>query len=200
MFDKLFGRRSAAPKKQRSVQSTIAGTLVEQPDLPGWWEGAPIEVPFFSGANAPVIFSSMEPDDVQKNIADFDRCLKNLLVQGAEARAYAEPLIHKNCRDTINSAEWDGRDALATATAHPSSVWQYLKLQQVCITRRVHNEMDIYASLSCQCEWEQEHGLQLVFRQGKQLTRIGPDDGHLTDADAWNIPDDQDKLLSTWKG
>lgn len=48
----------------------------------------------------------------------------------------------------------------------------------------------------CECDWEEEHGLQLVFRQGKKLTRISDQDGHLTEADAYDKPDEEDELLS----
>lgn len=49
---------------------------------------------------------------------------------------------------------------------------------------------------TCGCEWEEEHGLQLVFKEGKKLTRISGYDGHITAADAYDIPDEQDELLS----
>jgi hypothetical protein len=41
--------------------------------------------------------------------------------------------------------------------------------------------------------------LQLVFRQGRQLTRVSGQDGHLTHADAYNVPDSEDALLSSFK-
>jgi len=50
--------------------------------------------------------------------------------------------------------------------------------------------------VACECDWEPEHGLQLVFRQGRKLTRISAQDGHLTEADAYDKPDEEDELLS----
>lgn len=35
-----------------------------------------------------------------------------------------------------------------------------------------------------------------MFRQGKKLTRISDQDGHLTEADAYDKPDEEDELLS----
>lgn len=52
----------------------------------------------------------------------------------------------------------------------------------------------LYVQVACACEWE--HGLQLAFRQGKKLTIISDQDGHLTEADAYDIPDEDDELLS----
>jgi len=42
----------------------------------------------------------------------------------------------------------------------------------------------VYVSVECECSWEPEHGLQLVFRGGARVTKVGPYDGHLT-----NVPD-----------
>jgi hypothetical protein len=41
-----------------------------------------------------------------------------------------------------------------------------------------------YVSLESGCDWEPEHGIQLVFRNGRQVTKLGPFDGHLTNAAA----------------
>ncbi|MGK0365192.1 MAG: hypothetical protein ACI85O_002257 [Saprospiraceae bacterium] len=49
----------------------------------------------------------------------------------------------------------------------------YVYPQDIYVTRRHQSDKDIYLNIDCECEWEQEHGLQLVFRQGKQLTKIG---------------------------
>lgn len=51
----------------------------------------------------------------------------------------------------------------------------------------------------CNCDWEYEHGLQFVFRQGRVLTRVSAEDGHLTEADAYDKPDSKDKLLSQFR-
>lgn len=49
------------------------------------------------------------------------------------------------------------------------------------------------------CEWEEEHGLALVFRKGMRLTRVSQYDGWLTEADAFDRPDAEDLLLSQFK-
>ena len=64
------------------------------------------------------------------------------------------------------------------------------------MARRSRRYEDIYINVTCECEWEKEHGLQIVFRQGKQLTRISEQDGHLTEADAYDKPDKEDALLN----
>jgi len=34
------------------------------------------------------------------------------------------------------------------------------------ITRRAYGDKGIYVSLECGCDWEHEHGLQIVFKNG----------------------------------
>jgi hypothetical protein len=36
--------------------------------------------------------------------------------------------------------------------------------------------------LECECDWEPEHGLQIVVRHGASVTKVGQFDGHLTNA------------------
>ena len=52
-------------------------------------------------------------------------------------------------------------------------------------TRRPHGDELVYISLACSCEWEQEHGLQIVFKQGLYINKVGPYNGHLTNSDAY---------------
>ncbi len=35
------------------------------------------------------------------------------------------------------------------------------------------------------CDWEREHGLQIVFKQGLFVNKVGAFDGHLTNSDAY---------------
>ena len=78
----------------------------------------------------------------------------------------------------------------------PLSVWNFIYPTQVFISRRPTKDEDIYVVLACECEWNKIDGLQLVFRQGKKLTRVSEQDGHVTEADAYDVPDGEDKLLS----
>lgn len=41
-------------------------------------------------------------------------------------------------------------------------------------------QLGLHVVLGCECAWEPEHGLQLVFRDGRRLTRISQFDGDLT--------------------
>ena len=46
----------------------------------------------------------------------------------------------------------------------------------------------MYISLECECEWEIEHGLQIVFKDGLRINKVGSFDDHVTNADAYGDP------------
>ena len=71
----------------------------------------------------------------------------------------------------------------------PEDVWRFVTPTQICVSRRHRRDKDIYVELLCECDWEVEHGLLLVYRKGQQLVRVSDQDGHLTDADALNLPE-----------
>jgi hypothetical protein len=67
-------------------------------------------------------------------------------------------------------------------------VWSHVRFGEKFIVRRrtvADAEHGVYLSLTCKCDWEPEHGLQLVLRDGRAITKIGEYDGHLTNADAY---------------
>jgi hypothetical protein len=53
------------------------------------------------------------------------------------------------------------------------------------VSRRPYGDELIYISLACAGDWEREHGLQVVFKQGLLVNKVGPFDGHLTNSDAY---------------
>jgi hypothetical protein len=202
IFKKLFGKPQAAHPDfgngaELDIQSAAAGTLTR---VESWrWRSQPIRIPYFKDLKMAVEFHDIEEGGADTFLAEYDAALLHFLKLNLEDRNSATPHVHAHCRDCISSADFEGREALASATVVPASVWPFVKPIDVTVSRRLFNEQDVYIAVSCAVPWEDEHGMQLVFRQGKQLTRVGPIDGHLTDADAHNIPDEQDAMLSAWR-
>jgi hypothetical protein len=53
------------------------------------------------------------------------------------------------------------------------------------VARDPYSDRHVYVSLECECDWEPEHGLQIVFRDGRTVTKVGPCNGHLTNSAAY---------------
>jgi hypothetical protein len=64
--------------------------------------------------------------------------------------------------------------------ADPNMVWQFVHPREVLISYSEKRNA-VFVVLSCECDWEEEHGLQLVYQDGTTLVRVSQQDGHYTD-------------------
>jgi hypothetical protein len=65
-------------------------------------------------------------------------------------------------------------------------LWQHVRLgSKPMVSRRRYGDKGIYISVECGCDWEEEHGLQLVLKNGLKVNKLGGYDGHLTNSDAF---------------
>ena len=66
------------------------------------------------------------------------------------------------------------------------TVWDHVRIgTEIMVERRSRGDQAIYLSIESGCEWEEEHGLQLIFREGRTITKLGQYDSHLTNSDAF---------------
>ncbi len=184
-------------KLGKQVTSQVVGLLAQHDRLKDWWVGDEVAIPFFDGKPIQITFMRYEPDADLEFVNDADNALRAFLnLTTADRMAYSG-LVYKNCTDILAEMEDDEdiKPELA-ALANPNDVWHFVDPTGIYVTRRDRRDMDMYLSVSCNCEWEEEHGLQLVFRKGEKLTRVSEEDGHLTEADAYDKPDEEDEWLS----
>jgi Domain of unknown function (DUF6985) len=179
-----------------SIKSDIIGELNQDNQFEDWWHSLPIKIPFFNNKTVEITFMGFVPESDALFIKDADEALKTFLEKSEIDRLSLSHLAYKNCMDFLNAVEFDEADQPLWNIKDENEIWNFIYPQTVFVTRRHRHDENIYINVTCECEWEQEHGLQLVFRQGKILTRISAQDGHITEADAYNKPDNEDKLLS----
>ena len=153
---------------------------------PAWpkegWRSEPCPIPFWSDRSLRFHFT-FEPEgnafapDVYEAIAAF------LTLSDAD-RLLATPQVLAYYQLMLDATDID-----PLPIEVPEDVWRFVTPTQICVSRRHRRDKDIYVELLCECDWEVEHGLLLVYRKGQQLVRVSDQDGHLTDADALNLPE-----------
>ena len=125
-----------------------------------------------------------DDDDVRAALARF-------LDVDSKLRDLAEPHLIEYCRDIC--AHWPSAWAQPSISLeHPGDIWKHVTLGGVVqVSRRADGDDDdgIYFLIECGCAWEEEHGLQLVVRDGRTIAKVGGFDGHLTNTDAFGNPD-----------
>ncbi|WP_424244236.1 hypothetical protein Dip510_001437 [Elusimicrobium posterum] len=178
------------------IRSNILGDLSQNKDFPDWWESKGIEISFFDNKILPITFMDFEPEHDKTYIEEADKALENFLKLDHNYRKSISELVYQNCKDFIEAVGIEDFDESLTKIKDKNDIWNFVYPSHLYIKRRPYKEQDIYVQIECECAWEEEHGLQLVFRQGKKITRVSEIDGHLTEADAWNKADEEDELLS----
>lgn len=144
----------------------------------GWLVSAPISVPVFGNASLPFNVEGYEDDPAQQ---DFHAAIRTFLALNHEALDEASPAAFAYYRDVADEVGEDEEDF--PRIAGPGEVWDHVLFSRhdVSVQRDGPGE-PVYVSVECECSWEPEHGLQLVFRGGARVTKVGPYDGHLTNA------------------
>lgn len=180
----------------QEITSQIIGKLIQNSNFDDWWESNPIQIPFFANQKLKIIFMDFTPEDDEQFIDDADKALKEFLAKSEKERLGISNLVYKNCMDFLNAVGYDEDDEKLWKLSDENEIWDFVQPIEIYVVRRTGKDENIYIDINCECEWEQEHGLQLVFKKGKQITRVSAIDGHITDADAYNKPDSEDELLS----
>lgn len=153
------------------------GTLVEDPDM-GWHESAPVVQPLLNGAECNVVLEGYDEADHE----GFLRVAAHLLANDFSTLREAEGEIFAYYQDF--KPYWQPGDDAYVEIAAPAGVWKHV---QFGCTAAISRNWDghFYVSIECNCDWEPEHGLQIVLRDGLKVNKIGPYDGHVTHSNAY---------------
>jgi hypothetical protein len=184
---------------ENKIVSQVIGELIQDGTFPDWWNSRTVAIPLFENHPMVITFKDFMPDDDDKLIAEADEALKHFLALGPEYKNNISALIKERCDEVLNDVEIHEDEQAMRDITDVNDIWKFVHPSEIYVSRRARRDEDIYVQIACECDWEPEHGLQLVFRQGKQLTRVSEQDGHLTEADAWDKPDEEDVLLSQFR-
>ena len=177
-----------------TIESEIIGTLVQNDKFESWWRSSPTLIKLIE-TELHITYMDFIPSEDEHFIKEADEALSQFIKIESSYKLQIAQSIFGNFVDYCSYvSESDIPEKMKGTT--PLSIWNFIYPSEIFVNRRYHRDQDIYIVLACECEWEKEHGLQLVFKQGKKLTRVSDQDGHLTEADAYDKPDSEDKLLS----
>ena len=187
------------------LRSPLLGPLTrsDDPDFDDWWYSEPVSFPFWDGLKIPVVYVFVPGDD-SDFIEEADRAMTDFLKKTRDDKMAITPLLDENfravCEETGLGPDSEALMAELLGPEDRTLLWDHVSPPRTIQAHRRHRrDKDIYIHMGMDCDWEDEHGLQLVFRRGRKLTRIARQDGWLTDADAFALPDSEDELLSRFR-
>jgi hypothetical protein len=145
---------------------------------------APVAIPLLK-VSFPLIFDCL--DDGFGDGKDINAAVVNFLSLGTVEREEAGERLFQNYKEFVDRV---GEEELSLSISNPDEVWANVRPFEIFVSRRDRRDRDVYVQVTCDCSWEVEHGVQLVFRQGRELVYVSDCNGHLTRADAYDLPDD----------
>jgi len=158
------------------------GSVTEHPDIDGWLRSEKIPVKVLGGKACRFIVEGYVEDPCKE---EFHAAIQNFLALDPSALTDAQEHVFAYFKDRQNDL-WQPDDPEYLVIASPADVWKHVRLgSEPMVSRRHYGDQGIYISLECGCDWEEEHGLQIVFKNGQRVNKVGPYDGHLTNSDAY---------------
>lgn len=154
---------------------------VTKDDRFGWYYSQPMKLAVLDGKECRIVLESY---DEEPNKDDYHAAISEFLSSSPSVLRESETYIFQYYQD-INSF-FSPSDEEFVAISSPTEIWAHIQLgDEPIVSRRGYGDEGIYISLECNCDWEREHGLQIVFKGGNKVCKVGPYDGHLTNSDAF---------------
>lgn len=163
------------------------GMLKAHDDIPEWLISEPVAIPYFDGKLLSFTVDGLGQSDKR----DIERAIQSFLALTTSDRLAATKYVYRNYQQIADVADDDDLNCNITSEAE---VWDHVRAEELFVSRRPRLDRLIYIQIGCNCDWEPEHGLQIVYRQGALLSRVSAQDGHLTYSDAYDVPEDQDTI------
>ena len=179
-FATLSGEFRLPPPRppRQPLHSRILGRI--EPDDLNDGKRWPIEIPYFEHRLTPVTLNEsgqaamITPDDAEA----LDAALERFLSLGSRARSLAAAQILANCHDFLDAVGVnDAQSERMVAITDPAEIWNYVYNPILHVLKDPrYGSPPFYMFVLCDCAWEEEHGLQLVYRNGDELLRVSGQD------------------------
>jgi hypothetical protein len=163
------------------------GLLKPDKNIPEWIVSSPIEIPYFDGQELTFTLDTPNDEDTEA----IEEAVRSFLALGPKDRFAASPHVFRNYHRMLEAVDQEYPSCSITSA---DEVWSHVHPTEVFISKRGRRDDIIYIQITAECDWEIEHGLQIIYRDGSVLSRVSDQDGHLTYTDAYDLPEEQDKI------
>lgn len=147
------------------MKSKILGQLTQNEYDTDMFESKPVKIPYFDFKEIVVAF--FEPTHPPQLIAS-DKVIDNFLHLNSKNKEKDAHLVYKYYKTTLELGY-----TKTLKIKEVKDIWNFVIPSEIIIDSDENG--DFYLYVSCGCEWEEEHGLQLVFKNGQTLIKA---EGH----------------------
>lgn len=156
-------RTHNSPKKTSAPFSEIVGELHPTWIDPDIYFSEPLEIPYF---DKEMLAIGIGAADHKESLYKADKALANFMNLNATDRLSDTPEVlnyYKTCLNHGMSKKLEIKD--------DNDIWNYVTPTEIMV-ESISGEGTLIM-VNCECEWEQEHGLMLTFKNGKELISVG---------------------------
>jgi hypothetical protein len=153
------------------INSKIVGALYPVDYDEDFFESMPFPIPYFNNKELKIGFTDPEH---QPYLTSADKVLEYFLQFNTTDRIGDSDIVYRYYSETLKHGYTKPLEIKV-----PADVWNFITPAEIIIHWEEDDEL--YLCISCECAWEEEHGLQLVFKDGRVLIRASGHDGHFTD-------------------
>lgn len=156
---------------------------VEKDEESGWYISQPITINALNQQACEFLVEGYD-EAGETTRAAYHQAIDNFIKLQASALQAAQEAIFAYYQDTANFRRSEKADVVSIGSA--ADVWQHIQFgDEALVCRRQNDEQTVYVSLECECDWEEEQGLQIVFRHGAEISKLGPFDDFMSNADVF---------------
>ncbi|MFZ6721815.1 DUF6985 domain-containing protein [Undibacterium sp. Ji49W] len=172
------------------------GTL-EKDEENGWHISQAVVVPALNQQAYTFLLEGYDEADEASKTA-YQSAITHFIALDPSILHKAEAEIFAYYQDTANYRKSEKLDVVHIATA--ADVWKHIQFgDEALVCQRPNGDKTVYVSIECDCDWEAEQGLQIVFLQGQTISKVGPFDDYMSNADAYGEPG-LDKVIYQSRG
>jgi hypothetical protein len=163
------------------------GPVVKDDEF-GWYTSAPRPVAALDGATVRINLDGFDDDPDQ---AGYLAIVNEFLQLDQSVLRPATMAVFDYYQDTMASVVADQDWDYYLEIPGPEHLWQHVVIGSDLYVQRDYADGRIYLEIACACDWEREHGLHIVIREGRIVSKVGPYDGQLTNrpASGEDLPD-----------
>ncbi len=143
------------------------------------WAGGPIAAPLFGGVGVELNFD-LDPAKPDVPPPALVAVLERFLALGPGRAQEIVPHLWALYRDCYEMTD------IPLVIPGPEAVWRHVRPRHASATLDNHGVPHV--SVEADCDWDEEHGLQLVLREGVRWVRVSDFSGHLTEGAACALP------------
>ncbi|GGX47951.1 DUF6985 domain-containing protein [Undibacterium squillarum] len=164
------------------MEFPLLGTLSHDADY-DWLVSAPVAVPALDGLECEFLLEGYEDD---AHPEEFHEAVRRFLSAGPDMLRAAQQHIYYYYLDCAKLAKSEKRDC--PEIQHAAQLWDHLEFgAEILVRRRSDAEQGVYLVLECDCDWNEEDGLQIVFREGNRVSRVSAFDDFLSNQEVYGI-------------